>query len=116
MRTLTGIFLSLTVLLVAVAASEDNLRLPGAVLARVPARFDLNARANREAKRELQELVKSCGPGVVEGATENGRAMENRCSYQVRLDDLFFKSTGEKTGLLQDEDWAYAPETTFFEA
>lgn len=115
MRILTGIFFTLGVL-VMVAATGDNMKLPNEVLLRIPRKYDIDARANRRAKKELQELVKACGPGIVEGAvSSNGRALENRCSYRVKLDDLFFKSEEEKTGLLQDDDWAYAPETTFFE-
>ncbi len=116
MKILAGIFFTFVILIV-VAASRDTEKLPPEVTARVPAKFDLNAKKHRQAKRELQELVKACGPGIVEGAVgAKGRALDNRCSYQVRLDDLFFKNETEKTGLLEDSEWAYAPQTTFFES
>ncbi len=115
MRILAGLCL-LAIVVIATAATRDSLKLPSEVLARVPARYDIHARKNREAKRELQELVKNCGAGVVQGAVRSdGRASENRCSFQVKLDELFFRSEEEKTGLIEDTEWAYGSDVVFYE-
>ncbi len=116
MKTLGALFFAFSILVV-MAATKDPMRLPREVTSQIPRRFDINAKKNAHAKKELQELVKSCGPGIVEGTrSEEGKSLENRCKFQVRLDDLFFKEVEEKTGLIQDPEWPYAANATFFEA
>ncbi len=110
-------------LMIAVLASVMNLtamaakpKLTAEVLSRVPEKYNINAKKNRAAKEELEDLIESCGSGVVEGAvSRTGEALTNRCSFQVKLDELFFRPTAEKTGLLPDRDWAYQDGVTFFE-
>jgi len=87
------------------------------VLRMVPNQYNLNSPQYRFAKKELEETVRMCGPGVVEGAVgRDGAALENTCGYQVRLDDLFFTPLKDKTGLLPDPNWAYADGVTWVEA
>jgi len=82
--------------------------IPLEVLKAIPGRIDLESPQYQTAKLELEGLVNDCGPGVVRGVSEvRGKPSENRCSFQVELDSLFFEGLETKTGLLQDRDWAY---------
>lgn len=87
------------------------------VLKVVPGQYNLNSPQYRFAKKELETTVRMCGPGVVEGAVaRDGSALENRCTYQIKLDELFFTPPKDKTGLLQDPNWAYQDGVTWVEA
>jgi hypothetical protein len=106
----------LAAIVIDLTVQAKPVRLTADVLSRVPDKYDLSDKKYRHAKRELEELVGECGAGVVEGArSRTGEALPNRCSFQVRLDDMFFKPVAEKTGLLQDPEWAYQDGVTFFE-
>lgn len=63
------------------------------------------------AAEELQELIDQCGKGVVEG--EDG---ENRCSYQVKIDEWMLRHPVMKTGYLHDPEWAHQAGETWFQA
>lgn len=76
--------------------------LPPSVIDAVPKAYDINAPMFSHAKDELLELVSACGPGIVKGA-----AGENRCSYQVAIDDLLLTHPSDKTGMIHNENWAY---------
>ncbi len=98
------------------AAEGAKPRLTADILRQVPDKYDIHAKKYRQQKEELEDLVESCGPGVVEGAlSRTGEALENRCSFQVKLDDMFFRPLAEKTGLLHDTEWAYQDGVSFFE-
>jgi hypothetical protein len=115
MRT-SALILVLCSIALSVPALAAKPRLTAEVLRRVPEKYDINAKKYRHAKEELEDLVESCGPGVVEGAvSRTGEALENRCTFQVKLDDLFFKPLKEKTGLLPDTEWAFQDGVSFFE-
>ncbi len=82
--------------------------LPASVTEAMAKTFDMNDPAFIEAKRELDQEVELCGPGVVKGVTG-----ENKCAYQIEVDSLFIRHPGMKTGLLHDEDWAQRGEATW---
>ncbi len=106
--------LASTVISLTAAAAKP--RLTAEVLSQVPQKYDIQSKKYRYAKEELEELVGNCGPGVVAGATSRtGSASTNRCSFQVKLDDLFFRAPEEKTGFLPDPDWAFGDGVTFVE-
>lgn len=77
----------------------------------VPAQYDLKSPRYAFAKKELESAIDMCGPGVVEGTV----GLENRCSYQIRLDSMFFTPPEMKTGLIQDKNWAYQDGVYWFE-
>lgn len=96
-----------TALFFATSLNANN-SLPIEVLKVVPGRIDLESPLYQAPKAELERVVKDCGAGVVKGAVGvDGISLENRCSFQVELDSLFFEGLETKTGLIQDRDWAY---------
>lgn len=99
-----------------VAAVAAKPKLTAEILSRVPEKYNINSKKYRAQKEELEDLIESCGEGVVEGAvSRTGEALANRCSFHVKLDDLFFRPMANKTGLLPDTEWAYQDGVTFFE-
>lgn len=80
------------------------------VLSQIPSHVDLQSPQFRHAKQELEELIESCGAGVVEGVKAR-----NHCHFSVKLDELFFQPPSTKTGLIVEKDWAYQPDVTWFE-
>ncbi len=94
---------------------EASNRIPFEVLKMVPGKIDLDLEQYKSAREELEQLVTDCGPGVVRGATNSqGGPAENRCTFQVDLDSLFFEGPETKYGLLQEKDWAYQDGVQWF--
>lgn len=85
-------------------------KLTPSVLNLIPQKYNIQGAEFSDARKELEELIDLCGAGVIEGSSE-----VNRCSYTVKLDELFFEPQSRKTGLLHDKDWAYRDGVTFFE-
>lgn len=79
--------------------------IPPEVKTLLPAGINLESPEFVFAKREIEELIKTCGVGVFQGAS--GSKKGNKCSFEVTLDDHFFLPPWQKTGLLHDENWAY---------
>ena len=104
-RTILWAILGTSHLVIPVFAS-----LPSNVLKVIPRGYDIHSTTLNDAKKELEELVSQCGAGVVVGVKE-----ENRCAFQVKLDDLFFEPLSKKTGLLQEKGWAYQNGVTFLQ-
>lgn len=99
-----------------VAANQSAEAIPQEVLDQVPAGYDIDSKSLRHAKRELEELVNQCGPGVIEGTvSKSDRPLTNRCSFQVHLDDLFFESPKSKWGLLHDPRSTYQDNVSWYE-
>jgi KDEL-tailed cysteine endopeptidase len=81
----------------------------------VPGRVDIDSPEYQYSKAELEQLIKDCGPGIVAGAVDTrGDALENRCSFQIELDDLFFEGPETKTGYIQQKGWAYQDGVEWF--
>ena len=79
--------------------------LPPEVASLIPASIDIRNSQYAYAKKEINQLIKSCGVGVFQGIQAEGA--RNKCSFQVALDDLFFLPPWKKTGLLHEKDWAH---------
>lgn len=62
---------------------------------------------------ELQSEMEMCGEGVILG--EDGLSKgENRCSYQVKVDDLLLMHPSQKTGLIHEPGWQFKEGVTFY--
>lgn len=80
----------------------------------IPREVNLDDPKYAYSKKELEELLTQCGPGIVEGAkAANGNLLQNRCSFNIKLDDVFFEDIKNKTGLLPEENWAYQDNVSF---
>lgn len=94
-----------------ILSSCNGSGLPTSVNDAVPNGYDINAPTFRSQREELTEAIGSCGEGVVSGVSG-----ENRCAYQIKLDADFFVHPSQKTGLLQDPEWAYRDGVSFADA
>lgn len=108
MRFYLGILVSISVALGLVVACDKSNPVVNPVV--TPKGYDLNDPVFAFAKEEYEREVAQCGPGVVEGATG-----ENKCTYQIKLDALFFKHPAAKTGFLPDPNWPYKQGVNFVE-
>jgi len=79
--------------------------LPKEVGKLIPPHINIDSPEFVFAKREIQELIEMCGPGVFEGVSDEKK--ENKCAFEVALDEHFFLPPWMKTGLLPEKDWAY---------
>jgi len=112
----TTVTLSAILAFAGLLAPQSSLGLAPEIQRVIPSQYDINSPKYRFAKKELEQTIDMCGPGVVEGAVrKDGSALENRCSYHIKLDELFFTPIKEKTGLLQDSNWAYEDGITWYE-
>lgn len=101
--------LALCAAVAAFSCGMDALALTRGTLRLIPQQYDINSPAYGFAKKELEELESMCGPGVFKGSEA-----QNRCAFQVELDEVFFTPPEMKTGLLQDPEWAYRDGVTWF--
>jgi len=82
--------------------------LPNEVAEFVPKDIAMGRTATaEEGLRRLADEIKQCGSGVVSQVrAKYGDDFENRCTYEITLNDLFFKPLAERTGALFDKHWA----------
>lgn len=106
---------AMSTLIVATLGVRASAQIPQEILNLIPTKYNLEQPQYESSKRELEQLIKDCGVGVVKGATKlKGKAAQNRCSFQVELNDLFFESPQTKYGLLYEKDWAYQDGVQWF--
>ncbi len=90
--------------------------IPPEILKLIPNQYRNIDSEFKHAKKEILQLLQSCGRGVfVDAQDKNGDPFKNHCSYQVKLDELFFRPAWEKTGLLHNPDEIYQDGVTFYE-
>ena len=90
--------------LLLITALAHGSPIPEEVRVLIPSGINIQSPEYVFAKREIQDLIQACGTGVFKGSKNSG---ENRCAFEVSLDDHFFLPPWMKTGLLPEKDWAY---------
>jgi hypothetical protein len=64
-----------------------------------------------DAHQELKEQVSACGLGVVQGWQGI-----NRCTHTIKVDDWFLRPMAEKTGYIEEKNWAQQEGVQFISA
>ncbi len=85
-------------------------QIPSSVSTAISKKYDIDSPVFAYAKDELLGEIANCGEGVVKGVTA-----ENRCAYQIDIDDIFMRHPAMKTGFVHADGWEYKDGVTFQE-
>jgi hypothetical protein len=108
-------YLMMSIFVISFVSAPCGAQNSQSVLDLVPTKFKNNPKRYSEGIKRLHDIVRQCGYGVVRNpARLTAKNSKNSCAFQVNLDELFFTPMSERTGLIQERDWAYADGVTWF--